>query len=554
MRITVSVLVCACLLLAHVGAVTAAEPVSIDPSKKLIEWGWDEPSPSFMQANQKKMDRMGFDGVIFHAEARKGDSVVNFAWNCWGDRRFEIKEFASDIESLKACEFKHLTSNFLRFNVCPGTVDWFDDKSFEVVTHNARVAALVAKQGGCKGFMFDIEMYNSGLFTYVKQAHAEGKSFEEYEAKVRQRGREFMAAINDGFEDITVLLTFGYGITGVGGDRSKAPYGLLKNFLDGMFEAAGDETTIVDAYEGAYPFRKHGQFESAYRGVRKDMAKYCAVPDKYRKHLQVGFGVWLDMNWRRYGWDRDNLENNYFTPEEFEYSVFAGLDVTDRYVWIYTEVPRWWPRHKLPAAYRRALRKARLPHVIDDSQVVERAVHQTPAPPPKAAAQPGYSDEDTFGDLEAEYEFIADLPKTWKFRTDPKGEGVVSKWAAPGIDLTGWRDIKIGMFWDEQEVKHTGYAWYRIDWTAPRFEAAKGKKVVLWFGAADEAARVWVNGKLVGEHDIGADIGWDKRFPIDVTGAIKPGEMNTIAVRVHNTTLAGGLWKSIKLAMEKPGG
>jgi len=80
----------------------------------------------------------------------------------------------------------------------------------------------------------------------------------------------------------------------------------------------------------------------------------------------------------------------------------------------------------------------------------------------------------------------------------------------------------------------------------------QGRKVVLWFGAADETATVWVNGVKVGEHDIGPDVGWDKRFPIEVTAVLRPGRPNEIAVRVHNSTLAGGLWKSIKLAVEKP--
>ena len=36
---------------------------------------------------------------------------------------------------------------------------------------NFGVAAEVAKQGGCRGFMFDVEQYNEGLFAYGKQKH-----------------------------------------------------------------------------------------------------------------------------------------------------------------------------------------------------------------------------------------------------------------------------------------------------------------------------------------------------------------------------------------------
>ena len=35
-----------------------------------------------------------------------------------------------------------------------------------------------------------------------------------------------------------------------------------------------------------------------------------------------------------------------------------GLDVADRYVWVYTEHPRWWTNDRLPPAYLEALRQA----------------------------------------------------------------------------------------------------------------------------------------------------------------------------------------------------
>ncbi len=546
--------VLALVLLATLGSPVARgdQTVAIGPDKKLIEWGWDEPGPAFMRAHADFMDRVGFDGVIFHLEPVHDGTTVNFSWECWGATRFELADFRQNIEDLRACRFRDLTDNFARFNVCPGNVDWFDDAAFATVVHNAKVAAKVARDGGCKGFMFDIEQYNEPPFSYEKLAHKDTKTFAEYEQIVRRRGREFMQAINTEFPDIVVLLTYGYGITGIGGDRSKAHYGLLKNLLDGMFEAASPDTTIVDAYEGAYPFRRLAQFREAYRSVREGMLQHTAVPEAYARHVRVGFGVWMDMNWRRYGWHTDDFERNYFTPDEFEYSLSCGLAVTDKYVWVYTETPRWWTRDKLPVEYRRALRRAKLPRVLDDAAFPDRRIKGDPgSPPPRAADQPGYSDEDTFGDLRAKYDFLADLPVAWQFRTDPKNEGVKAGWFAPDLDTAAWRDIEIGKFWDEQGLEYTGYAWYRLTWDTPRFQAPPGSQVVLWFGAADEAATVWVNGARAGEHDVGADAGWDKRFPIVVTGKLRPGERNVIALRVHNSTLAGGLWKSVKLAVSK---
>jgi hypothetical protein len=88
-----------------------------------------------------------------------------------------------------------------------------------------------------------------------------------------------------------------------------------------------------------------------------------ADPAKYRRHASLGFGVWLDHDWRRAGWNVDDPAKNYFTPESFETSVRAALTTADEYVWIYTETPRWWSAEgkpvKLPPAYDAALRRAK---------------------------------------------------------------------------------------------------------------------------------------------------------------------------------------------------
>ena len=66
----------------------------------------------------------------------------------------------------------------------------------------------------------------------------------------------------------------------------------------------------------------------------------------------------------------------------------------------------------------------------------------------------------------------------------------------------------------------------------------------------DEMLNLYVNGELAGEHDVGPE-GWDKRFFIDVTSQAVPGKDNLIAVRVIDTTRAGGLWKPVKLVVPK---
>jgi hypothetical protein len=155
-------------------AMAAQDLPQVPADHKLIEWGWDEPGPAYMRANAARMDSSGFDGVIFHADTDAGD----FTWECWGSKQFRYEDFASTVADLKAAHgaFERMTDNFLRFIVCPGTVDWFDDEAFAVVLGNAEVAARVAAEGGCKGLMFDIEVYKEPLFALPSSLTASAPS------------------------------------------------------------------------------------------------------------------------------------------------------------------------------------------------------------------------------------------------------------------------------------------------------------------------------------------------------------------------------------------
>ncbi|HTL30970.1 MAG TPA: hypothetical protein VL282_17195, partial [Tepidisphaeraceae bacterium] len=71
------------------------------------------------------------------------------------------------------------------------------------------------------------------------------------------------------------------------------------------------------------------------------------------------------------------------------------------------------------------------------------------------------------------------------------------------------------------------------------------KKIYLAFGAVDEDAQVWLNGKKIGAHELG-ELGWDEVFEFDVTPLLHAGD-NEVAVRVFDRTGPGGIWKSVKL-------
>jgi hypothetical protein len=170
-----------------------------------------------------------------------------------------------------------------------------------------------------------------------------------------------MKAVNKEYPDITVLMTFGYDVTywraEKPNDRSTAAYGLLADFLDGMLDACSEGTVLVDAYEFSYAYKERKQFEEAYAGITKKALDWTAVPEKYKRHMKAGFGIWMDH--KKKDWDVKDFSKNYFGPAEFESAVRSALEVSDGYVWIYSERPKWWLNELLPNEYVEALTKAR---------------------------------------------------------------------------------------------------------------------------------------------------------------------------------------------------
>ena len=68
------------------------------------------------------------------------------------------------------------------------------------------LAAQIAKAGGAKGFLFDTEQYQGSPFCYREQPHRAKRTFAEYQAKVRERGEQWMRTVNGRFADITILV------------------------------------------------------------------------------------------------------------------------------------------------------------------------------------------------------------------------------------------------------------------------------------------------------------------------------------------------------------
>jgi len=144
------------------------------------------------------------------------------------------------------------------------------------------------------------------------------------------------------------------------------------------------------------------------------------------------------------------------------------------------------------------------------------------------------------------------LSNRWKFI-----RGEVKDGAAPGISTENWKTVEVPHDWAINEpfdrdhdlsivkgkerpghtggLPHVGVGWYRKLVTIP--EMYRDRKVFVEFDGAMSHARIYCNGDYIGERPYGYI-----SFGFEVTGHIRFGEENLIAVRLENPRRMSTNW------------
>lgn len=119
----------------------------------------------------------------------------------------------------------------------------------------------------------------------------------------------------------------------------------------------------------------------------------------------------------------------------------------------------------------------------------------------------------------------------WDFTFDKDNKGEKEKWFASPNKAGNWQQVKVPHTWQivPEHAEYFGIAWYKKDFYVPA--EWKDQTIRAEFEAVYHSARVWMNGKPVGDH---LHKGYTAFF-IDLTKGIKPGEINTLVVQVNNT-------------------
>lgn len=335
--------------------------------KKLIYYGWGTRDTVYIRENWESMEDMPFDGIGISVmiDRNKPYHTGNMlSWNLFGPNRFKLENFLNAIEDLKVAKWKKFKYNFIPACTCSTAqdqnFDWFDDRRWDTIINNWKVLIKIVKESNLKGIIIDPEHYGAYFFYPPDMMGRAKRSFEECKNKVFERGKELMRVTKEIYPDITILIFWAHSYLILHPTQRLLPqeknsYGLLPYFVDGLIEESDEKTQIHDICEFAYGFKEKHQFLDAYHSIINKAVKFSIIPDKYRKKIKVGFGLWIDNG---NIWDDKDFSKNYFKPEEFEKSLKYALDISDEYVWIYSQKVKFFPPN-IPEEYLNAIKKAK---------------------------------------------------------------------------------------------------------------------------------------------------------------------------------------------------
>ncbi len=140
------------------------------------------------------------------------------------------------------------------------------------------------------------------------------------------------------------------------------------------------------------------------------------------------------------------------------------------------------------------------------------------------------------GAADPEGAMLVPLDDNWYFALDPLEKGVAHGWHKPDSEWDRsehhprrrWDQVSVPHSWSvEPRYEYTGVAWYRRSFFVPKGSEESVHRI--WFESVYQRCRVWVNGRVAGEHE-----GGHTPFELVVSDMVEPGAYNFLVVEVDN--------------------
>jgi hypothetical protein len=328
--------------------------------RKLIEFGWESPTPDVLRREIATLEALPFDGTTVQLNA--GAMVFThepYPESAYSQDQADLAAFAADPRGL--------TDNFvLMWATMEAGWRWEDEADWAAATVNIRNFARMAFIGGFKGVLFDSEIYGANPWAYSAERY-DGQSFSQVNDLIRSRGAEFMQIVQEEIPDVRILtlwlLSYTNNMFESQEDIAGDAYALYPAFIEGMFSAAADGARIIDGNESSYYYTSEQTFITERAWI---LGGYRYLGESYhaaiQSHLDFGNAVYIDGVLDL--WDSPRFFGYYLADDRqrlelLEHNVYYALKHSDEYVWVYSENMNWRDPSTLPDGILRALERAK---------------------------------------------------------------------------------------------------------------------------------------------------------------------------------------------------
>jgi hypothetical protein len=347
------------LLLGSTQSAAAAQQIA-----RLIHYGWDNPYIEELPDQLPKIKTSVFNGL-----SARLDREHIFTGEPYPDG-----DYASAKAILQTVDRSLLRDSYLAIqSKTDGVFDWSNDAHWAAAMRNMHNSVEVAKAGGFKGIVFDMEPYGKNPWAYNTQQASTRLGFAEFKALLRRRGTQMIRDIERTYPGIEIWCLYGLtaeeiNVQDATSDQQleallkDSNWGLWPSFFAGWVNGASPGLRIIEGNEHSYYYVRRSEFQKQLKWVRQDLARLlpAGLRDKYRGLIKLGHAAYVDgvMNLHEspryigYYFDNDGqrrllLRNN----------ITNGLETSQSLVWVYSEENKWWdkpPRQDIDRAVRLA--------------------------------------------------------------------------------------------------------------------------------------------------------------------------------------------------------
>lgn len=307
--------------------------------KKLIEFGWDYPTISFLKKNINEMQKAPFDGVVFSFDF---DIYNAFDTTQRPDSQFQYKD-------LTGIKWQKFTDNFLFVRGAGYSgAHWLDDKSWGKIIKNIKRVSRALAVSNAEGIGFDPEYYykDSTLNPWVYRASwYNNLSYLQVGDYVRKRGKQFIQALQTSKPDVKILCFWLLGLVSMQNQLhpiAETGMALYPFFVEGMLEGKNKTSEIIDGNEYSYGYQTFESFIEAGKYQRKNGIKLIKGSlDSKLQNVSLAQAVFFDLIYAKspaYDKGYDNKTKEHWLRD----NLYNAFKTTDKYVWVYNEKINWW--------------------------------------------------------------------------------------------------------------------------------------------------------------------------------------------------------------------